>query len=230
MDKKLCDAIWTLCSSDDHHHWLGVCKASKETTIKKLVDNCGSGRQKIWYTVFEANLGFTSTDKQVWKGGQGVYRFMVVHVNHAVARSACRSFRINFADLLLLHPPLFQVMGGDFNAVSYLYFRTGSQQVPASLQDSSLAVMLRRFDEGINAQFRDNYENHLEYQFCSDIYMVYHDEHMKEYPLKRDEIMGEVADAAGESSKIPRRQLFRSLMRTLTSSASSTSEEQATLD
>ena len=132
---------------------------------------------------------------------------MVVHVNHAVARSACRSCRINFADLLLLCAH-FQVdyMGGDFNAFSYRYFRSGSQQVAASLQDSSLAVMLRRFDEGINAQFRDTYENHPEYQFRSDLYMAYHDKHIKEYSLKRDEIMGEVTDAAGESSKIPRLQ------------------------
>ena len=42
---------------------------------------------------------------------------MVVHVNHAVARTACRSCRINFADLLILRAR-FQVdfMGGDFNA------------------------------------------------------------------------------------------------------------------
>ena len=49
--------------------------------------------------------------------------------------------------------------------------------------------MLRRFDEGINAQFRDNHENHPE-----------------QFQFKRDEIMGEVTDAAGESSKIPRLQ------------------------
>ena len=99
-------------------------------------------------------------------------------------------------------------MGGDFNAFSYRSFRTGSQQVAASLQDSSLAVMLRRFNEGINAQWRDAYENHPEYQFRSDLYMAYHDRHMciEEYCLKRDEILNEVTDAAGESTKIPRLQ------------------------
>ena len=100
-------------------------------------------------------------------------------------------------------------MGGDFNAFSYRRFRTGShrlQQVAASLQDSSVAVMLRRFDRGINAQFRDVYENHPEYQFRSDIYMAYHDRHVEEYRLKQDEILNEVTDAAGESSKIPRLQ------------------------
>ena len=60
-------------------------------------------------------------------------------------------------------------MGGDFNAFSYRYFRTGSQQVAASLQDSSLAVMLRRSDEGINAQWKDVYDNHPEYQFRNDL-------------------------------------------------------------
>ena len=59
-------------------------------------------------------------------------------------------------------------MGGD-NAFSYRYFRSGSQQIAASLQDSSLAVMPRRFDEGINAQHRGNYDNHPEYQLRNDI-------------------------------------------------------------
>ena len=111
-----------------------------------------------------APLGETSKGKQVWKGGQSVYRLMVVHVNHAVARTACRSCRINFAELLILSAR-FQVdlMGGDFNAFSYRYFRSGSQQIAASLQDSSLAVVLRRFDKGINAQHRGIYDNHPEY-------------------------------------------------------------------
>ena len=132
---------------------------------------------------------------------------MVVHVNHAIARSACRSCRINFADLLLLCAH-FQVdfMGGDFNAFSYRYFRTGSQQTAASLQDSSLAVMLRRFDEAVNAQLKDTYENYPGYQFRSDLYMAYHDKDIEEYRLKRDDILNEVTDAAGESSKIPRLQ------------------------
>ena len=96
-------------------------------------------------------------------------------------------------------------MGGDFNAFSYRYYKSGSQQIAASLQDSSLAVMLRRFDEGINAK-RDLNENHPEYQFKSDIYMAYHDEHIEEYRLMRNAILDEVTDAAGESSKIPRLQ------------------------
>ena len=36
--------------------------------------------------------------------------------------------------------------------------------------------------------------------------MAYHDARIEEHRLKRDEIMGEVTDAAGESSKIPRLQ------------------------
>ena len=58
----------------------------------------------------------------------------------------------------------------------------------------------------INTEFRDTYENHPGYQFWSDIYMAYLDEHIEEYRLKRDDIMLEVTDAAGESTKIPRLQ------------------------
>ena len=93
----------------------------------------------------------------------------------------------------------------EFNAFSYRYYKSGSEQIAASLQDSSLAVMLRRFDEGINAQRGVN-ENHLEYQFKSDICMSYHDEHIEAYRLMRNSILDEVTDAAGESSKIPRLQ------------------------
>ena len=145
--------------------------------------------------------------QQAWKGGPRVYRLTIVHVNHAVARTACRSCRVNFADLLILCAH-FQVdlMGCDFNAFSYRCFWCGSQQIAASLQDSSLAVMLRRFDEGISAQHRGVYDNQPEYQFRSDIYMTYHDEHVKEYRLMRDTILDEVTDAAGESTKIPRLQ------------------------
>ena len=107
-------ANWTLGSSDDGHHWVGVRKAENGTTIRKLVDNCGSEHQKIWYTVFEVNFGLTSTGRAVWKGGQ--------------TRAACRSCRINFGDFLLLCAH-FQVdfMGRDFNTFSYRYFRTGNQ-------------------------------------------------------------------------------------------------------
>ena len=218
-DRRLKEANWTLGSSDDRHHWVGVRTASTGTSVTKLVDNCGSEQQKIWYAVFDVNLGETSKGGQVWKGGQNVYRLMVVHVNHAVARTACRSCRINFADLLILCAH-FQVdlMGGDFSAFSYRYFRSGSQQIAASLQDSSLAVMLRRFDEGINAQHRGNYDNHPEYQFRSDIYMTYHDEHIEEYRLMRNAILDEVTRCSrrvnqdSQDSNV----LFKSSMRTLT--------------
>ena len=205
-DEKLRAENWTLGSSDDHHHWVGVRTASAGTTVTPLIDNCGSLHQKIWYAIFDVKLGNTSDGKQVWKGGQNFYRVMVVHINHMVARTACRSCRINFADLLVLCAH-FQVdlMGGDFNAFSYRCYRTGSQQIAASLQDSSLAVMLRRFDEGINSK-RDHFTNHPEYRFKSDLYMAYHDEHIDEYRLTRDAIMEEVTDAARESTKIPRLQ------------------------
>ena len=117
-DKKLRAAKWSLGSSDDGDRWVGIRKANG-TTIRKLVDKCGSEHQKIWYTVFEVNFGLTSTGRAVWKSGQSAYRLMVVHINHAIARTACRSRRINFGDLLLLCAH-FQVdfMGGDFNALS----------------------------------------------------------------------------------------------------------------
>ena len=68
-------------------------------------------------------------------------------------------------------------MGGDFNAFNYRHYKIGSQQIAASLQDSTLAVMLRRLGEGINAR-RDVNTNHPEYKFKSDIYMAYHDEQL----------------------------------------------------
>ena len=66
-------------------------KAENGTMIRKLLGNCGGKHQKIWYTVtvFEVNFGLISTGRAVWKGGQSVYRVMVVHVNHAIARTAC---------------------------------------------------------------------------------------------------------------------------------------------
>ena len=79
-----------------------------------------------------------------------------------------------------------------------------SEVIAASLQDSSLAVMLRRFEEGINAQRRGVFDNHPEYQFRSDLYMTYHDQHIEEYRLMRNAILDEVTDAAGESTKIPK--------------------------
>ena len=95
-DKKLRETgDWSLCSSDEGHHWVG-------TTIRKLVDNCGSEDQKIWYTVFEIDIGLASTGRAAWKGKQVKYRLTVVHINRAIARTACRSCRTNSTDLLLL--------------------------------------------------------------------------------------------------------------------------------
>ena len=100
-DEKLRAANWTLSSSDDHHHWVGVRTASSGTTVTPLVDNCGSFHQKIWYAVFDVKLGSTSDGKpKVDRMFIGL--IMVVHIHHAVARTACRSCRINFADLLVL--------------------------------------------------------------------------------------------------------------------------------
>ena len=48
-DRKLREANWTLCSSDDHHHWLGVRTVHSDTAVRKLVDKCSSEHQKIWY-------------------------------------------------------------------------------------------------------------------------------------------------------------------------------------
>ena len=95
-----------------------------------------------------SSWGIPPTGTKCGRVATNVYRVMVVHViHHAIVRTACRSCRINFADLLVLCAH-FQVdlMGGDFNAFSYRYYKSGSQQIAASLQDSSLAVMLRRFD------------------------------------------------------------------------------------
>ena len=58
--------------------------------------------------------------------------------------------------------------------------------------------MLLRFDEGINAQQRNTYENS---PFRSDF-----KELIAEYRLERDDVMLEVTDAVGESTKTPRLQ------------------------
>ena len=60
-DQKLRSANWTLSSSDDHHHCVGVRTASSGTSITPLVDNCGSTQQKIWYAVFDVKWGTTPT-------------------------------------------------------------------------------------------------------------------------------------------------------------------------
>ena len=60
-DQKLRSANWMLSSSDDRHHWVGVRTASSGASITKLVDNCGSTQQKIWYAIFDVKLGYTST-------------------------------------------------------------------------------------------------------------------------------------------------------------------------
>ena len=66
--------------------------------------------------------------------------------------------------------------------------------------------MLRRFDEGSNAQYRDTYENHPEHQPRSDLHMAHLADQIGEYRLKCDDIMNEVTDAGGESTKIPKLQ------------------------
>ena len=118
-----------------------------------------------------------------------------------------RSCRTNVGDLLMLCAH-FRVdfMGGHFNSSSYRYYKTGSQQVAGSLQDLSLAIVLRNFDEGINAQNQNGYESQTEYQFRSDIYMAYLNEAIEEHRSKRDDIMSEITDAASASTKIPRLQ------------------------
>ena len=130
------------------HHWVGARTANSGSSVKKLVDNCGSEQQKIWYAVFDVTLGETSKGNQVWKGGQSVYRLTVVHVKYAVARTARRSCRINFADLLILCAH-FQVdlMGGDFNAFSY---RCTSSEVAASR--SQLLRISARFFSGSDVE------------------------------------------------------------------------------
>ena len=75
-DQKLRSANWTLSSSDDHHHWVGVRTASSGTSITKLVDNCGSDHQKIWYAIFDVKLGCTSNGEPVWKGGQNAWWYI----------------------------------------------------------------------------------------------------------------------------------------------------------
>ena len=158
--------------------------------------------------IFEVDFGCASMGHAVWKSDQVKHRVMVVHVNHAIARMACRSVCTNFGDLLTLCA-YFQVDfmgGGDCNGFSYRYYKTGGQQIADSLQDLALAVLLRCFDEGINAQYRNPCENETEYQFTSDVCMTYRNEHIEQYRSKRDEIMSEVTDAAGESTKIPRLQ------------------------
>ena len=206
-DRKLREANWTLGSSDDHHNWVGVSTAYSGTSVKKLVDNCGSEQQKIWHTIFEVTLGEISTGYQVWKSGQSVYRLMVVHVNHAVARTACRSCRINFADLLILCAH-FQVdlTGGDFQC---LQLQVLQDWQPADCSFSARFIIgsdapsIRQRDQ---CSAQGVYDNHPEYQFRTDIYITYHDERIWEYCLMRDVLLDEVTDAAGESPKIPRLQ------------------------
>ena len=62
-DRKLKEANWTLGSSDDHHHWVGVRTAFSGTSVTKLVDNCGSEHQTIWYAVFDVKMGLTSNGR-----------------------------------------------------------------------------------------------------------------------------------------------------------------------
>ena len=63
------------------HHWVGARQAVKNTQVKVLVDNCGQDKQKIWYTNFEVDLGWSSNNGPVHKGGQHVYHVMAVHID-----------------------------------------------------------------------------------------------------------------------------------------------------
>ena len=85
----------------------------------------------------------------IYKGGQHIYRVMCTSTTSSL--SACRAARLNFGDLLVL-AVYFQLDFAtvDFNAFSYRYYNPGGMQFAGSLQDSSLAIMFRRFDEAIN--------------------------------------------------------------------------------
>ena len=85
-----------------------------------------------WLTTAGANTRRSGAPSS--RGGQVKFRVMVVHVNHAIARTACRASCAYFQ---------VDLMGGNFNAFSYRYFRTGSQQIAGSLQDSSLAALTK---------------------------------------------------------------------------------------
>ena len=184
-----------------------VRKAENETQIRKLVDNCGSEHQKIWYTVFEVKLGLTSTWKSVWKGGQNVYRLMAVHVNHAIAWSACRSCRTSFATCCFsARACRLDFMGGDFNAFSS--GTDASAQAASKLQllcktlpwPPCLGVSMRAsmHSSGTPTRTTQNTSSGV------NLYMAYRDKDIEEYRLKRDDILNEVTDATGESTKIPR--------------------------
>ena len=72
----------------------------------------------------QIDFGLTYMGLAFWKDGQVKCHGMVVHINHAIARAACRSCRANFGDLLLLSAYFqFDLMGGNFNAFNYLYTR-----------------------------------------------------------------------------------------------------------
>ena len=96
----------------------------------------------------------------------------------------------------------------DFNAFSYRRYNSGGMQVAGSLQDSSLVVTPRRFDEGINSQFEDIYLNKLEFMFRSDIYITYLNEEIVGYRKARDEILalGNLSPAQDKASKSVRLQ------------------------
>ena len=84
-DKKLKEANWTLGSSDDHHHWvvrepplMALQSRSSLTIAAVSIRRSGTPSSTSPWEM-------TSNGSQVWKGGQDVYRLMVVHVS-AVAR------------------------------------------------------------------------------------------------------------------------------------------------
>ena len=101
-DTKLRERKWALSRSDDGHPWVGVRQGASGASVKLFVDNCGSEKQKIWYTIIEIDFNYTSGGHPIYKGGQHVYRVMVVHIGLVITRSARRAARVNFGDPLVL--------------------------------------------------------------------------------------------------------------------------------
>ena len=89
--------------------------------------------------------------------------------------------------------------GRRFNAFSCRYYKTGNQQIAGSLQIRRSQICC----DALTRQHWNFYESDPEYQFRSDIYMAYLNDHIEQYRFKRDEIMLEATDA-GESTKSPR--------------------------
>ena len=60
-----------------------------------------------------------------------------------------------------------------------------------------------------------SYDNHSEYQYCSDIYVTYHDDHIKEYRLMRDALPRRSHWCSRGVDKDSKASMFKSSMRTL---------------